>query len=60
MIFFSENQLPKFQQIGMAPPYQISGRYGGRHTCHTGAAVERVSGVGVVICGFVSFVLCVK
>jgi len=28
---FPENQLPKFQQIGMALPYQISDWYGGRH-----------------------------
>jgi len=32
---FPENELPKFQQIGMAPPYQISDWYGGRHICHT-------------------------
>jgi len=34
---FSENQLPKFHRIGMAPvpPYQISDWHGGRPTCHT-------------------------
>jgi len=29
---FLENQLPKCHHIGMAPPYQISGWYGARHT----------------------------
>jgi len=32
---FPKNQLPKLQQIGTAPPYQISDWYGGQHTCHT-------------------------
>jgi len=34
---FSEKQLPKFQQIGMAQPYQISDWYGGRHDTASGA-----------------------
>jgi len=38
-IDFPENQLPKFQQIGMALPYHISDWYGGRHTCHTASGV---------------------
>jgi len=38
---FPENQLSKFQQIFMAPPYQISDWYGGRHTCHTASGATK-------------------
>ena len=36
---FPENQLPKFQQIGMAPPYQISDTASGATGFSTAASI---------------------